>query len=259
MAMPVTRGTIVRVVLVGLAALAAASHLMASAAFTVNPMMIRLTARSTSQLLTISNQARQPIRFEIKAFKWDHDESDAMQLEPAADVVFFPNVVTIPAGGQQRVRVGTTAVAGDTERSYRIFVEELPGAPAAGAAAAQVAMRTRIGIPVFLAAVKPEARAEFQGLGVQDGQLAVRLRNSGNTHLVVDHVELRGLGDASQVAFVRTIPGWYVLPGRARRFETALSPDECRAAKTLTARAVTDGGTVDARATVSASACGGGR
>ena len=258
MARPVNRGTIVSVVFVGLAALGAASHLMASAAFTVNPMMIRLTARSTSQLLTISNQARQPIRFEVKAFKWDHDESDAMQLEPAADVVFFPNVVTIPAGGQQRVRVGTTAAAGDTERSYRIFVEELPGAPVAGAAA-QVAMRTRIGIPVFLAAVKPEARAELQGLAVQDGQLAVRLRNAGNTHLVVDHVELRGLGDASQVAFVRTIPGWYVLPGRARRFETALTPDECRAAKTITAQAVTDGGTVDARATVSASACGGGR
>lgn len=243
---------------VAAATLTAASHLFAAAAFTVNPMMIRLTSRSSSQLLTISNQAKQEIRFEIKAFTWDHDESDAMLLQPATDVVFFPNVLTIAAGAQQRVRVGTTATAGDTERSYRIFVEELPGAPAAGAPA-KVAMRTRIGIPVFLAAVKPEARGELQGLGVQGGQVSVRLRNAGNTHLVVDQLEVRGIGDANRVVFTHSVPGWYVLSGRARRFEIPLTPEECRGAKTLTAQARTDGGTLDARADLSASACGGGR
>jgi fimbrial chaperone protein len=242
-----------RVLLAALLTLAGAT--MASAAsFTVNPMSVRLSPRATSQLVTISNESKLELRFEIKAFAWDHDESDAMKLDPTGDVAFFPNVVTLPPGKQQKVRVGTTAAFGATERAYRLFVEELPSAPGA-AAANRIAMRTRIGIPVFLEASKPNGHAEISETAASNRSVSAMIRNTGNTHVMVDSIEFRGFNQAGQVVFTRTVPGWYVLAGRTRRFAAPVSPEECQSVQRVDAKAVVNGSPLNARADVAPAAC----
>ncbi len=77
-----------------------------------------------------------------------------MTLEPSADVTFFPKLVELAAGTSRNIRVGINAgVARDVEQSFRIFIEELPdqSAPAANT----VAIRTKVGIPVFVRPTKP--------------------------------------------------------------------------------------------------------
>ena len=241
-----------RVLLAALLTLAGAT--MASAAsFTVNPMSVRLSPRTTSQLVTISNESKQELRFEIKAFAWDHDESDAMKLDPTGDVTFFPNVVTLPPGKQQKVRVGTTAAFGATERAYRLFVEELPSAP--GAATNRIAMRTRIGIPVFLEASKPNGHAEISETAAGNRSVSTMIRNTGNTHVMVDSIEFRDFNQTGQVVFTRTVPGWYVLAGRTRRFAAPVSPEECQSVQRVDAKAVVNGSPLNARADVTPAAC----
>lgn len=241
-----------RVLLAALLTMTAAATVSA-ASFTVNPMSLRLSSRVTSQLLTISNQSKEEIRFEIKAFAWDHDESDAMKLDPTGDITFFPNVLTLAPGKQQKIRVGTTATSGDTERAFRIFVEELPHAP--GTAPTQIAMRTRIGIPVFLDAANPAGRAEIVDTAAQGRSISTKVRNTGNTHVMVDTIEFQGLNQAGQVVFTRTIPGWYVLAGRTRRFAAPLSADECQSVQRIDTKVVVNGSPLHARADVTPSAC----
>src|SRR5262249_24695143 len=184
---------------------------------------------------------------------WDHDESDAMKLEPTGEVTFFPNVVTLAPGKQQKVRVGTTASFGATERAYRIFVEELPAPNAA--AANRVSMRTRIGIPVFLEATKPTGTAETPETAAENRSVSTKIRNTGNTHVMVDSIEFRGFNQAGQVVFTRTVPGWYVLAGRTRRFAAPVSPEECQSVQRVDAKAVVNGSPLNARADVRPSAC----
>ena len=57
-----------------------------------------------------------------------------------------------PPGEQRNIRIGTAAPPGASEKTFRIFIEELP-APAAGSSGGlpgQVTIRTRLGIPIFL-------------------------------------------------------------------------------------------------------------
>ena len=110
----------------------AAVALHARASFTVDPMQIQLSSRATSQLVTVTNESTSEIRFEIKAFKWEHDDAGEMKLSGADEIVLFPNLVTVAPHTEQRVRVGTTASYGAREGAYRLFVEEAPPASLAG-------------------------------------------------------------------------------------------------------------------------------
>jgi hypothetical protein len=78
----------------------------AAASFTVDPMQLNLSRRTTSQLLTISNESKNDIRFEIKAFKWDHDESGETTLEPTKDIVQFRGSGSSSAPAFERTLVG---------------------------------------------------------------------------------------------------------------------------------------------------------
>ena len=49
-----------------------------------------------------------------------------IELAPTQDVVFFPALLTLKPGEERRIRVGSTAAPGSIEKTYRIFVEELP-------------------------------------------------------------------------------------------------------------------------------------
>jgi fimbrial chaperone protein len=241
------------------AALLAAPALAAASSFTVDPMQLNLSRRTTSQLITVTNRSAQELRFEIKAFKWDQDDTGQMRLESTQDIVLFPSLVTIKPGQQQKVRIGTTAQYGPMEASYRIFIEELPAAPSASATGAQVAMRTRIGVPLFLEpTVKPTGGAELTGVTIADGKVSAHLRNTGNTHVMVDSVVLRG-SSTSGATFEHKVDGWYLLPGRSQLFDAALTRAECTPSNAVTAQASVNGQTVTATGTVSPSACGGAR
>src|SRR5882724_10665715 len=126
-----------------------------ASSFTVDPLMVQLSARRTSQVVTLTNQSGQELRFEVKAFAWSHDDQGEMTLDATSDVVLFPSLITLKAGEKKNIRVGAVVKPAAEERSYRLFVEELPPAAEPGASGgSRVAMRTRVGIPVFISPAK---------------------------------------------------------------------------------------------------------
>jgi len=194
--------------------------------FTVTPTEINLSTSATSALVTLRNVSKLPLRFEVTLVSWSEDEHGTMLLNPSADVTFFPKLVELPAGASRNVRIGINGgTARDIEQSFRLFVEELPdqSAPTTNA----VALRTKIGIPVFVRPAKPARTAAIDGVSVENAKVLVRVRNTGNLHVSVDTIKVTGTG-GSGATFTKEGAGWYVLPGAMRIFEIPMTATECK-------------------------------
>ena len=198
------------------------ASLASAATFTVDPTQIFLRNRTGSVLLTLHNQSADSLSFQLSVFAWTQSSTGEMQLQPTQDIVFFPPLLTLKPSETRRVRVGTATTFDAKEKSYRIFVEELPptGAPKG------VRVLTKMGIPIFLRPVKEVATASLTDLRQQNGQLKFTLSNEGTVHFVPRNIKVRGLA-GSKTAFERELEGWYLLAGGRRDFETALPKDAC--------------------------------
>jgi fimbrial chaperone protein len=196
--------------------------------FTVTPTEVNLSTSATSALITLRNGGTAPLRFEVTVFSWSEDEHGKMTLNPSSDVTFFPKLIELAAGASRNIRIGINAgTARDVEQSFRLFVEELPN-QSAPAAANAVALRTKIGVPVFVRPAKPSRTAVIDGVSVENGKVLARVRNTGNLHISVDTISVKGTGGAGAATFTKEGPGWYVLPGATRIFEVPMTATECK-------------------------------
>jgi fimbrial chaperone protein len=94
--------------------------------FQVNPIRITFSPKSSSALLTVRNDSTEKIRFQVGVFEWDQTPQGEMLLNSTDDLIFYPNLLAIDPGEERNIRVGTNKFIVASEKSYRIFVEELP-------------------------------------------------------------------------------------------------------------------------------------
>jgi fimbrial chaperone protein len=220
----------------------------AASNFTVTPTEINLSTSTTSALVTLRNEAKTPLRFEVTVFTWSEDEHGRMTLTPSADVTFFPRLIELAGGTSRNIRIGFKAGAPrDIEQSFRLFVEELPDqtAPAANA----VAIRTKIGIPVFVRPAKPARSAVIDGVSVAGGRVLTRV------HINVETILVSGTSAAKASTFTKDGNGWYVLPGATRVFEVPLSAAECSATSTVAVEVGGHGASLKGSSSVSPGSC----
>ena len=212
---------------VAIVALLLVPRAAAASNFTVSPTQLDLSASATSALVTLRNSSKLPLRFEVTLVSWSEDEHGKMVLTPSSDVTFFPKLVELAAGASRNIRIGiNAATVRDVEQSFRLFIEELPN-QSAPALANAVALRTKIGIPVFVRPAKPSRAAVVEGVSVENGKVLARVRNTGNLHVSVDSISVKGTG-GSGPTFTKEGPGWYVLPGATRVFEVPITATECK-------------------------------
>jgi fimbrial chaperone protein len=224
--------------------------------FTVTPTEVNLSASATSALVTLRNGSKLPLRFEVTVFSWSEDERGKMTLTPSSDVTFFPKLIELAGGASRNIRVGINAgMARDVEQSFRLFIEELPdqSAPAANA----VALRTKIGIPVFVRPAKPSRSATVDGVSVENGKVLVRVRNTGNLHVSVDTISVKGTGGSAAPTFTKEGPGWYVLPGAMRIFEVPMTAAECKSTTSVAVEVEGHNRSLTGTSQVSPAACAG--
>ncbi len=223
----------------------------------VTPTLIDLTAAGPRATLALRNGGAEPVRLEVTARRWAQGSDGSMQLSPAADCVVYPPILVLGPGETRNLRVGTTAKAGPAERSWRVFLEELPP-PERPGGPAQVRVLSRISIPVFLAPERAVVRSEVTGLALEGGRARFALRNTGTVHLRPVEVRLEGRDAGGSAVLARAVEAWYLLAGGERDLEVALPAAECRKLATLAVEAVFDRDHAVARSRVAvpAGACG---
>ena len=242
------------VIFAAIAALLLAPHAADAANFTVSPTEVNLSTSATSALVTLRNGSALPLRFEVTLVSWSEDEHGKMTLTPSSDVTFFPKLIELAAGASRNIRIGINAgTSREIEQSFRLFVEELPNqsAPAANV----VALRTKIGIPVFVRPAKAARAAVIEGVSVESGKVLARVRNTGNLHISVDTISITGTGASGTQTFAKDGPGWYVLPGAARIFEIPMTATECKSTTAVAVTMIGHNGSLKGASQVSPASC----
>jgi fimbrial chaperone protein len=226
-----------------------------AATFSVNPTQIYLSGRTTSSLVTLRNDSTENLRFQLSAFAWRQSATGEILLEPTGDVVFFPALLTLKQGEERKIRVGTTVSPGASEKTYRIFVEELPasGETAAGSA---VRVLTKMGIPIFVRPAKEAATAAIAEFGVRDQALHFALLNTGTVHFVPQAIHVRGIAADGQPVFEQQLASWYVLSGGRRDFDIAMASPDCGRATSVLVEVLLGSNTLKESLQTPGGACG---
>ena len=146
---------------------------------------------------------------------WDEDSRTGMKLAPTEDIVVFPTVLELKAGDTRSLRLGAVVPFGPIEKTYRVFLEELP-APEKPQARSTVRVLTRVGIPVFLAPVKALEDIRVSPVTLAKAGASVDVENTGNVHLRVDSVRVEGFGQGGAKVFEKQAQGWYMPRRRAQ-------------------------------------------
>jgi fimbrial chaperone protein len=225
--------------------------------FRVSPVQVSLSPAAPTALLTVGNDSDETLRFQVSAFSWDQDATGRMQLTPTRDVVFFPMMLTLGPGEARKIRVGSTLPAGAVERTFRLFVEELPQAAVArpDSEGAQIRVLTKLGIPLFIQPSRPKPEASIEIRGVSGDRLRFVVRNTGNAHFLLQDLRIRGMASAGQLVLDRKAEGWYVLAGGEREYEQPLSANECADLRSVAIEGATDRGSLAARLDLLQPAC----
>jgi fimbrial chaperone protein len=231
-----------------------------ASAFNVRPTQIHLSTKVSSGLLTVRNESAEALRFQMSVFTWNQSAKGEIQLTPTRDVVFFPALLTLAPGEERKIRIGTSTPAGLVEKTYRIFVEELPPAVKAEDVAkkkgSEVKVLTRMGVPIFIEPASATAGARIEPKTLRSDKLAFEVKNTGNVHFQIRRAVVKGLGPAKESLFERTVPGWYVLAGGSRVFEVQTPKDVCGKTKSLAFKVETEQTTLESQLDTRTGICG---
>ena len=158
-----------------------------AAALEVSPVVHEVPSSRSALAMSISNRSVAPVTVQVRAFEWSQVDGDE-QLVPASAVLLSPPIFTLEPGRSQLVRALLPAAApGATarERSWRLLVDEIPGARTDDA---PIRFALRLSIPVFHAAPQQAGAA----LDARRDESMLVLRNQGGRRARLRDIALVG-------------------------------------------------------------------
>jgi fimbrial chaperone protein len=226
-----------------------------AADFTVDPIKVYFKGDQRTDVISIKNNSDEKLALQVSVFLWEQDEEGKDRYILTEDVILFPKMINMESGDENIVRVGRNVLTGKTEKTYRIYFEEIPQPGEASQRGTTLRTLMKIGIPVFFIPIKEEASGKVQDASLQGGKLSLIAKNSGNVHFVVNFVKLEGM-DASEASVFKTeVAGWYLLPGSSRKYTIEIPYEECRNSAVIRMDMVADKLSVTERLDVTPEMC----
>jgi len=229
------------------------STAQAAGSWRVVPIRLDLDQKSRSGSITLHNEGDAPVNLQMRAVQWKQDAQGKDQYEESAELVYFPKILTLPPGESRVLRSGINIPATSQEKTFRLFIEELP-APRQSEGAA-VAIAVRFGVPVFVAPLKPEMRGEVGALTLKSDGVELPVRNLGNVHFRIQALYLVGRDEAGVELFRQKTDGWYLLAQAERFYSLPFPPEGCGKAVTLEVLINTDKGNFSTKEKLPAGLC----
>jgi fimbrial chaperone protein len=222
----------------------------------VSPVSLQLTRDTHSALLTITNVGSETVRFSLNTYAWAQSDSGKMELSSTPDIIFFPTLLTLGPGEARNVRLGTELLPSQNEKSYRIFLEELPSPQTSATGnGLQIHVLSKIGIPIFLVPDNPKTQAVIAPIVVHKRVLTFSVENTGNVHMVPGSATVEGSDASDKGVFNKQVPLWYILAGGKLNTSVAIPKSACAKIRTISVSIKT--GTTSAKRSepISSGAC----
>lgn len=226
-----------------------------SGTFQVNPIRITLSPNSSTSLLSVRNDSSEKVRFQIGVFTWDQSPQGEMVLQPTDDLIFYPTLLAVNPGDERKIRIGTANPVVTKEKSYRIFVEELP--PLDKQESNGIRILTKMGVPIFIEPAKATLQGQIDGLKVSAAELSFEIRNTGNVHFFPRNITVKATGPRGESFLERQVQSWYILAGGLREFRIAIPRAECEKIHNLTVEAELEEKTLQVKLSLPSHACKG--
>lgn len=198
------------------------SAIAAAGEFRVTPIRLDFTSETKSGAITVINEGKDRINLQISVMTWSQDEQGKDVYADTREIVFFPKIMTLEPGEQRVVRAGTKGPQPAEERTYRLFIQEIPD-PASGRRRTQVSILIRFAPPLFVLPVKETVSGVLEKVEFSRGVLKAVVKNTGNVHFTITGVSFRGKSRDGKQVLAKDISGWYLLHGAARAYE--VTPD----------------------------------
>ncbi|MDQ6779842.1 MAG: fimbria/pilus periplasmic chaperone [Candidatus Eremiobacteraeota bacterium] len=232
--MTLTRPRLVLILVSVVAALALLLDGASRASVTsVSPVRVFLSEQHPSELITVTNGGAEDVRFEVGVYSWSQSEAGEMQLAPTADIIFFPGYVAIAPGESRNIRVGTKLAAGTREKTYRLFLDELPSRASVSRPRAQVRILSKIGVPIFLRPNSARVSVVVSAITPQMGGFSFFLRNEGNVFAQPRDLTVVAFDEHGAVLLQQHWEPWYLLSGSRLRYEVAVPHKLCAKVRSL--------------------------
>lgn len=224
--------------------------------FIVNPVRLDVAPSAKSASVSVVNDGADKLSFQLQAMEWSQDKDGKDQYTESRDLVFFPKLMSIEPGQEAIVRVGFRTTAATVERTYRLFIEELPGVvKKAEGNGAQINFLVRFGLPIFAAPVLPQDGLAIETLDLKNSVLSFTTINTGNRHQMYKSIRIEGLSPVNKAVFGLDIADRYLLASSSKPYKTTLTTEQCKSVAVVNIEIQTDKLTQSRKLDVTPSMC----
>jgi fimbrial chaperone protein len=178
----------------------------------IYPVLIQLDGKTPVQTMTIENSSDALARMQVRVVAWRQENGQDL-FEGTRDILANPPLFEVAAGAQQIARFGLRTTAGATEKSYRIFLEEIP--TERPLAPGEVRTLLRVSIPIFVPAPGAQPSLDWQVSAAGNRQLSVVVRNTGGAHVHLNRIDIKRADGSALTTRQESV---YILPGATRNF-----------------------------------------
>lgn len=206
----------------------------------VTPARVFLERGAKSSVITVVNEGEEKVHLQGKAVEWTQDPDGKDVYQETNELIFFPRILIIEKGEQKIIRTGLKLPATAKEKTYRLFIEEIPQPKQSASDSAQLTVALRFGVPVFVRPLKDEPGGELASVTLAKGAVSAVVKNTGNVHFRISEIVVKGRNDKGEGTFAAKLDGWYLLAGAARNYTTQIPPEKCTVTKQLDISIATD-------------------
>ena len=219
--------------IVGLAFIALTPSQGFSANFSINPTSLVLSGGVKSGAFSVINSGEDKLNCQIDVKEWSQDADGKDVYTETKDVVFFPKIMTVAPNEQRAIRIGIKGPLSVKEKTYRLFVEEIPSQKKAaegkvsGKITAGLTIAFRYAMPVFVKPVREQESSIIEKVDMSKGVVRAVVRNTGNVHVKLLSVTFHGKAADGTELFSKKFAGWYILHDLSRLYEAKVPKEHC--------------------------------
>ena len=199
--------------------------------FSISPTSVDLSAGVKSGALAVINSGDEKVNCQIDLKEWSQDGEGKDVYTDTKDIVFFPKIMTVEPNDQRAIRIGLKGPQSLKEKTYRLFVEEIPSQKKGsenkepGKISAGLTIAFRYAVPIFVKPAKQQESAVVEDVDMVYSEASAVIKNTGNVHIKMLSIAFRGKAGDGKELFRQDVAGWYILQGLPRRY-TAIVPKE---------------------------------